>query len=127
MMMMLRRQLRVKAKIASMMNTLVMQEAPAETTVLFIIIIIIIIIIIFLLLLRVGAGGSRSLSFYSLGGAVGFWGQKPRQPSFLREGGGEEQHAEHPGGVKDSGTAALYFSSYSSCAREKKNENCMGL
>jgi len=104
-----------------MMNTLVMQEAPAETTVLFII------IIILLLLLRVGAGGSRSLSFYSLGGAVGFWGQKPRQPSFLREGGGEEQHAEHPGGVKDSGTAALYFSSYSSCAREKKNENCMGL
>lgn len=56
-----------------------------------------------------------------------FWRQKPRQPSFLREGGGEEQHAEHPGEVKDSGTAALYFSSYSSCAREEKNENCMGL
>ncbi|CAK9219068.1 unnamed protein product [Sphagnum jensenii] len=53
MMMMLRRQLRVKAKIASMRNTL------------------------------------------------------PRQPSFLREGGGEEQHAEHPGGVKDSGPASL--------------------
>ncbi|CAM6044004.1 unnamed protein product [Sphagnum compactum] len=50
---------------------------------------------------------SRSLSFYSLGGAVGFWRQKPRQPSFLREGGGEEQHAERPGGVKDSGGASL--------------------